>query len=61
MIQNSVIGIGAKLLDMVVFFDGTAPPITVAKQLATPSPFSYLKGVNRGGFNTSNSTKTIHS
>jgi len=39
MIQNSVIGIGAKLLDMVVFFDGTVPPITVAKQLATPTPF----------------------
>jgi len=57
MIQNSVAGIGVKLSGMDVIFDATAPN-TVTKPLATPIAFSYLKGVNRNGFNTPNSTKT---
>jgi len=59
MIQNSVIGIGVKVLAMVVFFVVSAVPITVTKPLAIPTAFSYLKGINREGFNASNSTKTV--
>jgi len=60
MIQNSVVGIGVRVFCLDAVFDAIAPPITVAKQLATPTAFSCLKGVNRDGFNASDSTKTVH-
>jgi len=59
MIQNSVIGVDVKLFDMDVVFVVLAAPITATKPLAITTTFSYLKGVNRNGFNASNSTKTV--
>ena len=33
--------------------------LLLQNELAIPTAFSYLKGVNRDGFNTSNSIKTV--
>jgi len=60
MIQNSVVGIGVRVFCLDAVFDAIATPIIVAKQLVTPTPFSYHKDVNRNDFNASNSTKTAH-
>ena len=44
-----------------VVFDATAVPITVTKQLATPTTFPYLNSLTRNDFNASDSTKTVRS